>query len=177
MESTQIGIWDEVTRHQYKFCINLELADRPYSTSPMAEIHPPDNEMPSKLPPIHESLGPTSNKSLVTVAKFSPLDNSLAIGYEDGLVEVSVSESYCVYPEPNLLSIQIYELVDKDWVCFYTFSRTDAPLQDTAVVQESPVGSILWHPILAQDMLVGFQDGSAHAISFLDQSGGVSRSD
>lgn len=53
----------------------------------MEETYP--FEMPRK-PPIYESLGPTSSKSLVSFARFSSVDGLLAIGYEDGLVEVSL---------------------------------------------------------------------------------------
>ena len=55
----------------------------------MEGIHPPET---SQKPPIYESLGPTSNTSLVCWAEFSPVDNLLGIGYHDGLVEVSVFE-------------------------------------------------------------------------------------
>ena len=55
----------------------------------MEEMHPP--EIPH-IPPIHESMGPTSDKSPVSSAEFSAESNLLAIGYEDGLVEVSVFE-------------------------------------------------------------------------------------
>ena len=69
--------------------------------------------------------------------------------------------------------IQIFELVDKDWVCLYTFSRADS-VHGVGIVQESPVSAIRWHPVLAHDMLVGFCNGSAHVLSFLHQSGEVS---
>lgn len=65
----------------------------------MEETHPP--EMPRK-PPIYESLGPTSDQSLVSSVEFSSAAELLAIGYEDGLVEVSVFESEAVYPDKRL---------------------------------------------------------------------------
>ncbi|KJA14093.1 hypothetical protein HYPSUDRAFT_59560 [Hypholoma sublateritium FD-334 SS-4] len=116
---------------------------------PMEGTHPP--EMPRR-PPIYESLGPTSDQSLVSLVEFSSAAELLAIGYEDGLVE-------------------IFELVDKDWVCLYVFHRADATPQGAEAVQESPVCLVRWHPILAHEMIVGFGDGSAHIVSFLDQSG------
>lgn len=61
----------------------------------MEETHPP--EMPLK-PRIYESLGPTSDKSLVSSVEFSSATDLLAVGYEDGLVEVHLFESYAVYP-------------------------------------------------------------------------------
>ena len=62
----------------------------------MAEIHPPEV---SKKPPIYESLGPTSKKSLVALAVFSSVEHLLAIGYEDGLVEVCVFVSQRMYSD------------------------------------------------------------------------------
>lgn len=58
-------------------------------------------EIPRR-PPIYESLGPTSNKSLVSLVVFSSVDDLLAIGYEDGLVEVSVFESQGMYANKSL---------------------------------------------------------------------------
>ncbi len=139
----------------------------------MEETHPP--EIPRK-PPIYENLGPTYQHSLVSWAEFSSVEHLLAVGYEDGLVEASDFKSRCVHRDQSSAWFQVFELVDKDWVCLYTFRRTNGISAGGEAEEESSVSSILWHPIYAHDLLIGFSDGSAHAASFLDQSGTVSSS-
>lgn len=53
----------------------------------MEEPDPP--EIP-RMPSVCESFGPMSDQSLVKVAKFSPLWGIIAIGYENGLIEVDI---------------------------------------------------------------------------------------